>query len=242
MSSRVNAGDIGSLAPSLEPLARVAIALGDWRKSVVFIGGAVAPLLQTHPPFPRVRPTRDVDAISAASSFSVQGEMDSALSQLGFRRDPASRAHANRWIAPGDVEFDLVPAGSFLGGTGSNWDEMAIRYATERELLPGLSVKHVNAPSFIVLKWAAFNDRGGGNLLYSVDVEDILALLASRPSLTDEIAASQQDARDYLKNAARTILGDRDNEDLLEAHLGNATPREAVIRGVHGILRAIATL
>jgi hypothetical protein len=168
--------------------------------------------------------------------------MDSVLSRLGFRRDPASRAHANRWIAPGNVEFDLVPAGSLLGGTGSPWDQMAIQYATEKELLTGLTVRHVNAPFFVVLKWAAYNDRGGRNLLYSVDVEDILALLASRPSLADEIAATHKDARDYLRDAATAILRDRDNEDLLEAHLNNAAPREAVIQEVRDMLRAIATL
>jgi hypothetical protein len=44
--------------------------LGEVRQSVVFTGAAVAPLLQSQPPFPRVRPTIDVDAICPAASYT----------------------------------------------------------------------------------------------------------------------------------------------------------------------------
>lgn len=55
--------------PSLALLAQAAHALGDLRERVVFIGGSVAPILQTDPPFDRARPTKDVDAIASTASY-----------------------------------------------------------------------------------------------------------------------------------------------------------------------------
>ena len=54
---------------SAKAMAAIVTALGEWGQRIVFIGGAVAPLLQTDPPLPRVRPTDDVDAIAATLSY-----------------------------------------------------------------------------------------------------------------------------------------------------------------------------
>lgn len=231
--------DVNSLPPSIQPLASVAIALHEWREAVVFIGGAVAPLLQSHPPFPRVRPTMDVDAVSGAVSYVAQNTMDDALLHLGFRRDLGYRGHAHRWIAPNDIAFDLAPAADFLGGSGNKWDQFAIQHATQTVLSDGLTVRHVSAPFFLVLKWAAYCDRGQGTPLLSTDLEDFVALLAARPTLTSEIATMPQDPRDYLRDAARAILSHPDCDDVLEAHLNNATPRHFVVDQVREVLRAM---
>lgn len=53
--------------PNLPDLRRIAIALGDLREQVVFVGGAVAGLLITDPLSGVVRATRDVDAVVNAS-------------------------------------------------------------------------------------------------------------------------------------------------------------------------------
>ena len=117
---------------------------------------------------------------------------------------------------------------------------MAIVAAVRTTLINAVTVRHVNAPFFLVLKWAAFCDRGQGAMLASTDIEDFVALLASRPTLPDEIAAMPVEARRYLGTAARAILDDPDSNDLLNAHLNNADPRAVVVERVRRILRAMA--
>ncbi len=103
--------------PSLDHVAAVAVALGDLRERVVFIGGAIAPLLQTNPPFPRARPTSDVDGVIATTVYAEAQHFHDALVARGFRRDLTDPRHAHRWIAPHGVPFDLVPTGALLGGS-----------------------------------------------------------------------------------------------------------------------------
>jgi len=231
---------IAALPPSVQPLATVAAELGDCRESVVFIGGAIAPLLQSAPPFPRVRPTRDVDALSVAESPSEEAELSGAIGKLGFRHDLTYRGHANRWISPSGIAFDLVPAGSFLGGSGSEWDQRAVVAAEWTMLGNTVTIRHVSAPFFLILKWSAYRDRGHGNALASTDIEDFLALLASRPTLIHEIETLAPAARDYLRGAARTLLSDPDFDDVLDAHLNNAVPRRPTVEGVRRALETIA--
>ena len=53
--------------PSVQRLKRIALALGEFAEEVVFIGGAIAPLLQLDPPFPEARPTKDIDGVVAST-------------------------------------------------------------------------------------------------------------------------------------------------------------------------------
>lgn len=232
------------LTPSLDRLVRVATALGDLRQQVVFIGGAVAPLLQTHPPFPRVRPTKDVDGVVASTSYGNAARLHTALQARGFALDTRSTAHVHRWMLPcpplrESIAFDLVPAGSRLGGTGSLWDQFAIETATETTL-GGITFRHVSVPGFLGLKWAAHHDRGADDPLMSHDLEDLLALVAARPSIVDEVAVAPGVLRDMLRDEAAAFLRDPDVAELLDAHLNNAIDRAAVVAIVHERLTAMA--
>jgi predicted nucleotidyltransferase len=238
-------GELHTLTPSLDRLVRVATALGDLRHQVVFIGGAVAPLLQTHPPFPRVRPTKDVDGVVASTSYGNAAQLHTALRARGFELDTRSTAHVHRWRLPclplGErIAFDLVPAGTHLGGTGGPWDQVAIDTAT-RTTLAGITFRHVSAPGFLGLKWAAHLDRGASDPLTSHDLEDLLALVAARPSIVDEVASAPAVLRTLLRDQAAIFLADPDAAELLDAHLNNANDRAAVADTVRERLTAMAT-
>lgn len=68
-------------------LADVARALGSLLDRVVFIGGAIAPLLQLDRPFGAPRPTRDLNAIIASVSYAQFERVREELRRLGFRED-----------------------------------------------------------------------------------------------------------------------------------------------------------
>jgi len=207
----------------------------------VFIGGAIAPLLQTHPPFPRARVTSDVDGVIASQKYADYEVLRRELEARGFRQTMDDTKHVNRWIAPCSIPVDIMPAGDHLGGSGNPWDAMAIDTAVTLALDNEISILHVNAPSFLAQKWAAHQDRGAADPLRSHDLEDILALLASRPGIVGEVLAAPLELRRYVAAHARDFLKDPNAEDLLAAHLNNSQEPAATIKVVREILREIAS-
>lgn len=207
---------------SLSRVASIARALGDLSADVVFIGGAIAPLLQTRPAIPVVRPTSDVDAVVASTSYAKFGAVEKKLESRGFKRDLSDPKHVDRWRAPDGTPFDLVTAGAHLGASGNEWDNLAIETAAEAELEPGLIIRHASAPAFLALKWAAFWDRGAQDPFRSHDLEDMLALVVSRDALVTELARAPRNLRDHVQHGFRWLIESEDYDDLVAAHLGNA--------------------
>lgn len=206
---------------SLARVAAVARALGPLRERVVFIGGALAPLLQTEPPFAGPRPTDDVDAIAVTTSYSDFDRLRGQLRGRGFVESAGGR-HAHRWVLRDQgIDFDLVPAGSHPGASGNPWDTKALESAVETEIEPGLSIRHVDATGFLVLKLGAYSDRGSADPFSSHDLEDILALVASRPGIAREVEGSRASTRTFIARWFRTIRESAEYDDLLHAHLGN---------------------
>jgi hypothetical protein len=219
-------------------VATIAAELGDLAKHVVFIGGAIAPLLQTDPPFPRARVTSDVDGVIASAAYTDLERLRARMAERGFRRG-MDAGHVHRWVSPSGIPFDLGPAGSHVGGSGNPWDAIALETAVQIEMENGATIHHVSAPAFLAQKWAAHHDRGRDDPLASHDLEDILALLASRPEIVGEVAAAPPALRDYLGQRARAFLESREAEDLLAAHLNSAQDPGSTIAAVRTRLREL---
>jgi len=218
----------GRETPALDGLREVSHALGPLLGRVVFIGGAIAPLLQTRPVSERVRPTNDVDGVAVTTSYADFDNLQTQLRHLGFihRGTKADQiGHAHRWTTPRGGLFDLVPAGDHLGASGSRWDRLTRDRSVDLDIAkdhsPSLVIRHADAPSFLMLKWAAFTDRGEDDFHGSHDVEDIFAVMASRPSLSSECEqVKEPEIRAVLTQMARTLFADKnDFGDLLAGHI-----------------------
>lgn len=229
-------------SPSVQRLTRVALALGDLVADVVFIGGAIAPLLQVRPPFAEARPTRDVDGVVASARYADLARLGDALRQRGFRQDPGDTAHLHRWRSPVGDALDLVPAGSHPGGSGQVWDRFALDHPVSLDLGDGLTIRHAGAPAFLALKWAAFTDRGRADPFASHDLEDILALLASRDTIVREVDGAPAELRGFVIASTAALLGDDGISDLLAGHLNNAQDPVETIRQVRARLGDLASL
>jgi hypothetical protein len=202
---------------------------------VVFIGGAVAPLLQTDEILPRVRPTKDVDAVIATSSYAELGALRDALRERGFSEAAVSphhgaTTHMHRWIAPdGGGPFDLVPVGDHPGGTGAVADAYAVESAVRIDLRESdgdapCIVRHASSVAFLMLKWAAFSDRGRESPFDSHDLEDIIGVMASRPMILTEGRAAPRAVRRFLAEHCRAFCSDADmGDELIAAHLPAGT-------------------
>lgn len=198
----------------------MAFALGDLVEDVVFIGGAIAALLHTTPPFDRPRPTKDVDGVTASSKYSDVEDLHERLRARGFRQDPGYTSHVHRWRSPDGDALDLVPAGQHLGGSSQVWDAVAIETSIWAEI-GNVRLRHASAPAFLALKWAAHHDRGKDDPFSRHDLEDILGLFAARRSTVAEIRLAPLVVQRFLVDQARQLL-DVALGDLIAAHLNNA--------------------
>jgi len=225
--------------PSIVRLKRVAIALGPLVEQVVFIGGAITPLLQTDPPFGEARPTKDVDAVTASATYGDVGRLHEALRAQGFRQDPGETQHLHRWTSPDGDWLDLVPSGSHPGGSGQEWDRFALQSGVSVDLGDEVMVRHASAPAFLALKWAAYRDRGVTDPFASHDLEDILALVASRATMVREVAGCPERQRVFIGEGLDTLLTDPRLPDLLAGHLNNAQDPAGTAQRVLSRLEAI---
>lgn len=225
---------------SVERIVSVVRALGPLARDVTFIGGAIAPLLRTDNTIPRSRPTKDVDAIVASRGHRDDGRFSDAVRECGFTHVTGVRAHAHRWRSKEGILVDLVPAGDHAGASGNRWDALALEEAVT-VVIDGTAVRHASAAAFLALKLEAFNDRGGGDVLASHDIEDVVALIASRASVVADVAAAHPEIRARVQRFARTVTDAGIVDDILAAHLNNAEDRAWAIEIARGRIVEMAT-
>lgn len=228
--------------PAIQRLRRVAKDLDGLLADIVFIGGSIAPLLQIEPPFGAARPTKDVDGVIASARYADVGSIQERMRQLGFSQLPGETAHMHRWKSPSGDLFDLVPAGSHHGGSGQQWDRVALETSKAVDLGNGIEIRHASAPAFLALKWAAHADRGTEDPYASHDLEDILALVASRKSVVGEIAESPKDLKAFVVEQTAAFLRRSDRGDILAGHLNNAQDPSGTAQRVLDDLMRIAAL
>ncbi len=219
----------------------IARAIGALADEVVFVGGSVAPLLHTERVLAGVRATKDVDGIVASASYGDVDRLASTLRAQGFTHVTDTTAHMHRWRSPAQILFDLVPAGKHPGGTGSDWDALALRSPVV-VTINGVTFRHVTAAVFIAMKLEAYSDRGGGNVHASHDIEDVIALMASRPSIVDDVRVAEPKVRKNIARFAATLVASEIAEDILTGHLNNADDVGYAVRVARDRLEAIAVI
>lgn len=156
----------------------------------VFLGGSVLSLLVTDPTVDAIRVTKDVDVIANIKSRREFHSSERALERLGFRHDTREDAPICRWVCDG-ITVDVLPVREEVLGWRSKWFEAALRSATTVDV-QGRSIRVVSAPYFVALKLEAFEERGGGDFITSVNFEDVICLFNGRETVADEIAAERE--------------------------------------------------
>ena len=121
-------------------------------------------------------------------------------------------------------------------------DRIALETSVSVVLPDGMVMRHASAAAFLGLKWAAFADRGVADPFGSRDLEDILALVASRPSLLEEVRGCPSELRLMIVGRISDLLADGRLPDLLAGHLNNAQSPARVSQRVRERMTAIAGL
>jgi len=200
--------------PNLPQLRSIAMALGELREQVVFVGGAVAGLLVTDPLADAVRATRDVDAVVNATRAAFH-RIEEQVAQCGFARDVSSEVIC-RWVHKASgLMFDLMPVQPEVLGFTNRWYDLAVSTAQVVDLGEGVSIRLVTAVAFVATKLEAFASRGGGDFLTSHDLEDVLNIVDGREELVREMAEAPEDVRQAIAAAFHLLVSNRDFGNVL---------------------------
>jgi|SRR5579859_3151444 len=174
--------------------------LGPLVDEVVFVGGATVHLWLTEAAAPPVRATDDVDVICDVTSYVQYQALASRLRDRGLD-EAMDEPVICRWRhRESGLAIDVMPTSEEVLGFSNPWYEVGIATAIELVLPSGKRIRAVAPPVVVATKLAAWLGRGGGDVLTSLDVHDIIVLIDGRPELIDELGVQPQELRDYAAN------------------------------------------
>ena len=229
------------MAPNRAALVRVSRALGELRGELVFVGGQVAELLITDPAATRVRPTDDVDVICEVTGRSEYAHLSDQLRSLGFMEDRTQGAPICRWRLGTDI-LDVMPADGSILQFENSWYGLGIRTASQYEIAADLYIRVVSAPAFLATKWEAFTDRGQSDWYGSHDLEDIVAVVAGRGEIVNEVADTEPSARQYIASEAQALINSKVSQDVIAGALPDAIQIPGIIVEVERRFESLANL
>jgi hypothetical protein len=184
-------------------------ALGEEADRVVFTGGAIVPLLARGEPLD-VRMTVDVDCIVPVTLVAYY-DLLQRLSARGLAPAPEEGAPTCRLVRREPrLVLDLMPADPNVLGFSSRWYIEAVENALTYELPGGRTIKAVSPIYFIATKLEAFRSRGGGDLLTSHDLEDVVAVLAANHDLVGELRIPESAVAQWVRETLENMLSTSD--------------------------------
>ncbi len=205
----------------LELLRAVVRDLGTFPDRMVFTGGLVLPLYLERRPTFRIRPTVDADAVVACASHREWIGLQGDLGRIGvvpLAGDPD--APICRMRTGGGYLLDLMPSEPYVLGFGNRWFRQGFNQAVTADIGEGLTIRVFPAPLYFAAKAEAFRGRGSQDPWSSHDLEDLLTLLACRPSLVGEVARVDEILGAYLAEVARQILDLERVDELIHGNIG----------------------
>ena len=182
-----------SAIPQLQPLL----------EEVLFIGGAIVPLYITDPSILYVRPTLDIDILTAATTYTAYQATVDKLLALGFSHDisgPICR------FVKAQLIVDLMSAEEAVLGFSNRWYRQALA-TSQLFLLPnGLGIRIPTAPLMLATKLDAYDSRGKSDPAISKDLDDIVSLIDGRAELGAEIRQSDADLQNFIATSLHEIV------------------------------------
>lgn len=190
---------------SAEQLEQAADILGPLLSEVVFVGGATIHLWLSDPAAPPARATDDVDVICDVTTRSDYHRLGSRLRERGLR-EAVGEPVICRWRhRDSGLAIDVMPTSEAILGFTNAWYETAITTAVEYGLTTGKVIRAASPAAIVATKLAAWRGRGQGDVLRSLDVHDVVALIDGRPELGGELASADRELRTFVASELRAL-------------------------------------
>jgi hypothetical protein len=169
-----------SVEVNLELLRRVATRIGKLRDHVMFLGGAVLPLLVPEPLAADIRVAKDIDLMVHAETKADLWAFEDQLWDSGLKRVTTSAA--SKWRVE-DLHVDVLTTEPDTVDFINHWGREAVREKQTRDIGGGLVINVIRSTHYLATKIDAFYRRGYGNHQASTDIYDILLMLRGCPDL-----------------------------------------------------------
>lgn len=191
-------------------------ALGELRDRVVFVGGATVSLYADSIS-EEIRPTEDIDIVVEIWARKDYFEIDDRLRKLGFINDQESGIIC-RYKIDGLV-VDVMPTQSDILGFTNKWYLPGFENSISYNLSES-EIKIFSPPYFLASKLEAFIGRGNHDGRTSKDFEDIVFVLQNRLNIWSELADSNDEIFEYLKNTLANLMSNPNFEEWVDCHAG----------------------
>lgn len=195
------------------------------------------PLYLERAPTYRLRATDDADAVVACTTHQEWVALQMELHEVGIQPvsgDPNAPICRMR-TARGHL-LDFMPIDPDVLGFGNRWFRQGFERSIVRSIGDNLDIRIFPPPLFVAAKAEAYRDRGIEDPWASHDLEDLLTLIACRPSLLTELTGEGEELRSYLACFALELLSLDRFEELVYAHIGEQEDE------VIAVLKAISRL
>jgi len=93
-----------------------------------------------------------------------------------------------------------MPTDPDILGFSNPWYDEAISSAVMVTLESGAKIRAAAPTALVATKLCAWKGRGGGDLLRSLDIHDVLTLIDGRPELIQEVASAAPKLRTYIQD------------------------------------------
>jgi len=114
-----------------------------------------------------------------------------------------------RWrSADPQLVLDVMPTDPDILGFSNPWYDEAISGAVTVTLESGAEIRAAAPPALVATKLCAWKGRGGGDLLPSLDIHDVLTLIDGRPELIEEVASAASELRTYIRDELAELQGE----------------------------------
>ena len=203
----------------------VAQMLAQLGQAVVFVGGATVSLYADTTLTADIRPTDDIDVVVELATYGAYSDLEDRLRALGFQNDMMSGVIC-RYRVQG-ITVDIMPTDPTILGFSNRWYADGFQTAMHYRLDEQTTIRIFTLPYFVASKWEACKGRGGNDLRFSTDFEDIIFVLDQAADAELQLRQMPDELYAYFRSEFATLLSRADIEESIYSHL---EPRFATIR------------
>ena len=192
-------------------------ALGDLCKDVVFVGGSVAELYADDPAATDIRPTMDVDCVIELATYGSLQDFEQMLRDRKFVNDIESGVIC-RWKYNGEI-VDIMPDRGSIFGFTNRWYRPGFQHRAEVRV-NDMTIYILPPLYYVATKIEAVRGRGGEDLRFSHDFEDLVYVLNNRQDITELFDnENDSDLTGYLSSWAKEMLSRQNCREEIECML-----------------------
>ena len=204
-------------------LKDIAIALGEIKDDVVFVGGATVGLYIDDVAAPIPQPSEDIDCVVEIATYGQWCDFEKKLRAKGFKDLDISGVDnhpptCRKYIM--GMKVDFMPVEEAVLGYGNPWFKKGLENAVS-VFCDNIEIKIFKIEYFVASKLKAFNDRGISNdIRFSQDLEDLTELIDGAIHFEEKINNADQDTKSFIKIEFQKFLNNEQYKEAMYGFLG----------------------